>query len=59
MVLGLGKKVLMLKVKEAREGQFWSVLSSKVFEGNNKIAKITAALLWHRQVIMAATEKWA
>lgn len=57
MALGPGKKVLMLKVKEAREGQVWSVLSSKVFEGNNKIAEITAALLWHRRVIMAATEK--
>lgn len=57
MALGPGKKVLMLKVKEVREGQVWSVLSSKVFEGNNKIAEITAALLWHRRVIMAATEK--
>lgn len=42
-----------------REGQLWSVLASKVFEGHNKIAEITAASLWHRQVITAAIEKWA
>lgn len=37
-----------------REGQFWSVLNSKVFEGNNKIAAIAAASLWHRWIIVAA-----
>lgn len=37
-----------------REGQFWSVLNSKVFEGNNKIAEIAAHSLWYRQIITAA-----
>lgn len=42
-----------------REGQLWSVLASKVFEGHNKIAEITAASLWHRRVITAVITAYA
>lgn len=44
-MLGPEKRVLMFKVKEARDGQFQSVLISNDFEGNNKIAEITSASL--------------